>query len=200
MRRALFLGLVLGLAACAQTAPNPEQPSPVGVSTGGIEVTPLDAPTPAAATPESKSAAATPSAGADSAASTVATSKSGVATVAALDAGAVLVSQATATTPHPKPRPAGLGLTDAETGPVLEPKSQPQLLCEAAGGLWGQSGGAGGFLCQKRTKDSGKVCHKKGDCSGECLGPSQTCSPVAPLMGCNDVMDSQGRMVTLCIN
>ena len=202
MRRALFLGLAFGLAACTLTAPKPEEPSPVSVNAGGIEVTALDAPTQAGAAPLAPVA---PVANPDSAAASLAGADIAASAAAAIrpeaTTAAVPVTQATATTPHPKPRPAGLGQADAAAvPPPPPPKSDPQLLCEASGGIWGQSGGIGGFLCQKKTRDGGKVCHKKGDCSGECLGPSQTCSPVAPLMGCNDVMDTQGRMVTLCLD
>jgi hypothetical protein len=202
MRRALCLVLAFGLLACTPGAKAPDEtsakPSPVSVDAGGIEVTPLAAPgTTATTTTDASAAAASAPAAAAAQAPAPATD-------------AVPVAVATADTPHPKARPTGLG-TGTGTGtaagtetPAAEetppPKSGPQIQCEASGGLWGQSGGSGAFLCQKMTKDGGKVCHKKGDCSGECLAPSQTCSPVAPLMGCNDVMDAEGRQVTLCLD
>ena len=189
MRHALFLVLALGLAACAPQAKAPDQPSPVGVGvdTGGIETTPLDAPTNGGA------------ASAQSAATGAATNDTASAP-AEPAAQTVPVAEATSSTPHPEARPGESGDSAAAPAPEPAPKSQPQMLCEASGGFWGQSGTSGGFLCQKMMKDGGKVCHKKGDCTGECLGPSQTCSPVAPLMGCNDVMDAEGRRVTLCLD
>jgi hypothetical protein len=32
-----------------------------------------------------------------------------------------------------------------------------------------------------------------------CLARSGTCAPIMPLFGCNEVLDKQGRRVTLCI-
>ena len=193
---ALTLALTLGLAACTPDAKAPDQPLPVGLDAGAIEVTPLESP------PGDAAASAAPQAPAatEGVAEPGAAAAASAAADAAPSADAVTVTAATASTPHPRPRPVGLGQGTAAAEPAPPPKSQPQLTCEAAGGIWGQSRGKGAFLCQKRMKDGGKVCHKKGDCTGECLGPSQTCAPVAPLMGCNDVMDAEGRQVTLCLD
>ena len=202
MRHALFLvlaqtlALTLGLAACTPDAKAPDQASPVGLDAGAIEVTPLESPPGDAAV----SAAPQAPAATEGVAEPRAAAAASAAAAAAPSADAVTVTAATASTPHPRPRPVGLGQGTAAAEPAPPPKSQPQLTCEAAGGIWGQSRGKGAFLCQKRMKDGGKVCHKKGDCTGECLGPSQTCAPVAPLMGCNDVMDAEGRQVTLCLD
>lgn len=202
MRHALFLVLALGLASCAgpESGSDAGEPisalSPVAVDAGGIEVTPLDAPTgPAAATPPAEGVTA-------------------IAEAALAEAGTeadeVDVSAATPSTPHPEARPAepGAAVTEASVEPETAPgtpaeppppKSQPQIRCEAAGGVWGQSENQGGFLCQRLTRDGGQSCSKKSDCLGECLAPSRTCSPVAPLMGCNEVLDEKGRWVTLCL-
>ena len=198
MRHALFLVLALsfGLAACTPDAKAPDQPSPVGLDAGAIEVTPLESPPGDAGA----SAALQAPAATEGVAEPRAAAAASAAADSAPSADAVTVTAATASTPHPRPRPAGLAQGTAAAEPAPPPKSQPQLTCEAAGGIWGQSRGKGAFLCQKRMKDGGKVCHKKGDCTGECLGPSQTCAPVAPLMGCNDVMDAEGRQVTLCLD
>lgn len=193
---ALTLALTLGLAACTPDAKAPDQPLPVGLDAGAIEVTPLESPPGDAGA----SAALQAPAATEGVAEPGAAALASVAADAAPSADAVTVTAATASTPHPRPRPVGLGQGTAAAEPAPPPKSQPQLTCEAAGGIWGQSRGKGAFLCQKRMKDGGKVCHKKGDCTGECLGPSQTCAPVAPLMGCNDVMDAEGRQVTLCLD
>jgi hypothetical protein len=58
----------------------------------------------------------------------------------------------------------------------------------------------GAYLCQKKTRDGGKQCRAKGDCQGECLALSGTCAPVMPLLGCNDILDAQGRRMTLCLD
>lgn len=85
--------------------------------------------------------------------------------------------------------PAGAGL----------PISPEELLCKASGGLWTVVGETAAFLCVKPTRDGGKACRKESDCDGQCLARSGTCAPYAPLYGCNDVLDRQGRLVTLCL-
>ena len=209
MHRALFLVLALSLAACGLSGGKPDAAKPAGLSTDTIEVTPLDAPPPGAAVLTDAGAASAAAALAATAGTPAATAGTSAAATpasqpdtAAPDTAApdtIPVTAATATTPHPKPRPAGLG-QGAEAPPPVPPKTQPQLLCEASGGVWGQSGTSGVYLCQKKTHDGGKICHAKSDCSGQCLAPSGTCAPVVPLMGCNDVLDSEGRTVTLCLN
>lgn len=189
---ALVLGLTLGLAACGRTGPAEgtapgAEPSPAGLATDAIEVTPLDAAQPGA--PES--AAGTPS-------------EAPPAEAVASPPPTVLVQAADAGTPHPKPRPSDAGADAAAPAPDAlppePPKSQSQLLCEASGGVWGQMPDNGAYLCQKKTRDGGKQCRAKGDCQGECLAPSGTCAPVMPLLGCNDILDNQGRRMTLCLD
>jgi hypothetical protein len=190
MRRVLILALALalGLAACGLTAPKSGSAPPAapaatpglaGIAADTIEVTPLNAPAPTPADTSSTPPAAAPA--------------------AALDT--IPVQAATADTVHPRPRPAGLAKGAAAAEPPPDPpKSQAQILCEGGGGIWGQSSDSGAFVCQKSMRDGGKLCHQKGDCDGECLARSNTCSPVKPLLGCNDVLDSEGRMVNLCLD
>ena len=78
-------------------------------------------------------------------------------------------------------------------------KSALQLDCEKTGGTWAVLM-AGGAFCQKMTKDSGKRCRAAGDCEGACLARSLTCAPATPLLGCQTVMDSEGRAQEQCIN
>ena len=80
------------------------------------------------------------------------------------------------------------------------PVSPQQLACEKSGAQWATAGDSGANLCVKRTPDGGKHCSKKSDCSGQCLARSETCSPIDPMIGCNDVLDSDGRLETLCLN
>ena len=56
-----------------------------------------------------------------------------------------------------------------------------------------------GHVCVHTTRDSGKSCRKKGECQGECLATSGTCSPIIPLVGCNDILQADGSQVTLCL-
>jgi hypothetical protein len=171
--------MALVLVACANPGAAPEA---VGIAGEAIEVTALDA----APAPEAAAVAAEPAAEA-----------------------APEAQVATAETPHPKSRPDTAVAEPASAEPAgavsepavpVEEKSPSQLLCEASDGIWGQAGESGAFTCQKRTKDSGKACTKKTDCQGECLARSNTCAPVSPLFGCNEVLDKEGRMVTLCID
>ncbi len=73
--------------------------------------------------------------------------------------------------------------------------------CEARGGTF-KTGGLGGIMtCFETPKDAGKRCSKSSDCStGMCLARSQSCTPIMPLFGCNDVLDAEGRKVSLCVD
>ncbi len=122
-------------------------------------------------------------------------------------AAAPTIVEAGPNTPHPKPRPdtakpetAAVADTAKSDAPPPVPPSPQQVLCEKSGGQWATAGDSGANVCVKRMRDSGKRCNKKSDCSGQCLARSQTCSPIAPMIGCNDVLDSDGRMVTYCLN
>lgn len=182
MRRCLFALLVL--TACQMTAPGDGAPPGVRPLVGdAIAVTTLD----------------------DAPAS-------GTATPAPLQtAEAVLtVTAAGPETPRPKPRPTGIDPAKPEAvikvevptpdaTPVVPPSPQ-QVLCERSGGQWATAGDTGANLCVRRTKDAGQHCSKKTDCQGQCLARSQTCSPIDPMIGCNDVLEKDGRMVTLCLN
>lgn len=109
-------------------------------------------------------------------------------------------------TVHPKPRPTtdvAATVPEITLAPAADPtvpKSAPQILCERTGGQWVIAGDTGAFICIKPTRDGGKTCRKKGDCEELCLARSGTCAPFAPLFGCNDVFEKDGRRVTLCID
>ncbi|MDZ4096879.1 MAG: hypothetical protein U1D35_18450 [Paracoccaceae bacterium] len=120
---------------------------------------------------------------------------------------------ATADTPRPKPRPEpkprpGQAQPAAEpTPPVVaqpaipEPlKSAAQIVCERKGGRYANAGKSGAKTCIRQTRDAGKQCRKAGDCEGACLARSQSCAPITPLFGCNDILQNDGRQVTLCID
>lgn len=112
-------------------------------------------------------------------------------------------------TPHPKGRPAADAAKPAapaeaeaakpDAAPAV-PLSPQQVLCEKSGGQWAAAGDSGASLCVRRTKDAGKRCSRKTDCQGQCLARSESCSPIDPMIGCNDVFEKDGRMVTLCLN
>ena len=77
-------------------------------------------------------------------------------------------------------------------------KSPGELACERRQGRYVAVGGA--RTCVTPTSDGGKQCRGKGDCSGQCLARSNSCAPVAPLLGCNEILQSDGRRVTLCLD
>jgi hypothetical protein len=116
---------------------------------------------------------------------------------------------------RPKPRPGSERATEIdETGPdaaapeaaaeaSVAPeikKSRDQVQCEKRGGRWTKFGKGDARTCVKTTRDGGKSCTKKADCQSECLARSMTCAPFDPLLGCNDVLQSDGRAVTLCLD
>ncbi len=188
MRR--LLALLLLLAACQMQGGKSDAPPDVaGLSEETIAVTPLDA--------------------APQAASTPAETKPEPAKVAQPVAEPIPepipVQTPDASTPRPKLRPAvppaptkpDAAKPDAAQAPAaLIP---PEMVkCEKSGGQWATVG-TSGRICVFQTRDAGKICRKKSDCKGECLAQSGTCSPITPLMGCNSVLDDQGRTMTQCL-
>lgn len=113
------------------------------------------------------------------------------------------VQLADRTTPHPVARPADIAAPmpstpEAAAEPALA-VSPEQALCEKSKGQWSVMADSTGHVCVHTTRDSGKSCHRKGDCQGECLAQSGTCSPIMPLMGCNAILQADGTEVTLCL-
>lgn len=90
-----------------------------------------------------------------------------------------------------------------EAGPKAEPLLPDPLElatrdCTRTGGRMIKAGIANAMTCIHDTTDSGKQCRKSGDCEGDCLARSGTCSPVRPLFGCNEILMNDGRRATLC--
>lgn len=80
------------------------------------------------------------------------------------------------------------------------PRSRAEIACERRGGLWSRViPGSDARACVFRTRDSGRRCDAGTDCQGDCLARSGTCSPVAPLFGCHEILDDTGRRMTQCI-
>lgn len=103
--------------------------------------------------------------------------------------------------------PAGSGETGPDSAPSPEEpappkaaKSPSQLACERKGGNYARAGAGGAFACVRPTRDGGKQCRRESDCESACLARSRTCSPITPLLGCNDILQNDGRRVTLCID
>ena len=79
-------------------------------------------------------------------------------------------------------------------------KSPEQIQCERRDGTWARAGKSVARTCVKQTRDGGKECTKGTQCEGLCLARSGTCAPLAPLFGCNEIFEDDGRRVTLCID
>lgn len=79
-------------------------------------------------------------------------------------------------------------------------KSPAQIACEKLGGRLVRVGTGSAMACQRVTRDAGTSCRRKSDCEGECLARSSTCAPLSPLFGCHDVLQDDGRQVSLCID
>ncbi len=78
--------------------------------------------------------------------------------------------------------------------------SPEELACVKKGRSWGKAGKTGGMTCFVQTRDSGKSCQRESDCEASCLARSGTCAPVSPMFGCNQILQDNGVMVTLCID
>jgi hypothetical protein len=188
MRRLSSLALVFCvtslLAACQLSLPGQgpgkagEEVTPNAVTGGKIEVTALDAlPGEAAPATPAPEAAGSETAAPQAALPTATTDA---------DPAAAEVE------PGPAPK------ADLEATPVT-PKSEMQLACEKKKGKWSRIGKGDFRACVFRTRDGGKRCEKESQCEGVCLARSGTCSPIKPLYGCNEILQDDGRRVTLCL-
>lgn len=88
---------------------------------------------------------------------------------------------------------------EAAPAPVVV-KSPAQLACEKRKGVWTAAGSGGANFCQKPTKDAGKACRRATDCQGYCLARSNTCAPVTPMFGCQEILNEYGRVLTQCLD
>lgn len=114
---------------------------------------------------------------------------------AAADAAKVAPSKpATANPPQANPT------APAVAEPPPKPIPPEALACLKKSGEWSVVGDGGAMACIHRTRDAGKTCHRKKECQGECLAKSNSCSPITPLFGCNDILQNDGTMVTQCID
>ena len=173
-RTALVVLAALALCACVPglgTAKKPAGPNPVTGSE--IVVTPLDD---AAAPPPADAAKAAPP------------------------------PDATRPKPRPEQAPAAAPPSaPAEAAPLVGApvvpevkKSAAQIACEKKKGVWAKVG-AGAHGCVTYTRDGGKACDRAQQCDSACLARSGTCAPYKPLVGCNDILDDQGRRMTQCL-
>lgn len=176
-RMILVLGLSVLVSACQLSggkAAGPDDVTPNAVTGDAIEVTALDSPPPAAAPPAGTEAAGTEAA-----------------QVQADPTPAPADPTPQATDPAPQP--------DLAAEVPEPPKSEQQIACERKKGRWSATGKGNLRVCVFSTKDAGKQCTRESQCDGVCLARSGTCSPLKPLLGCNEILQDNGRRVTLCI-
>ena len=107
----------------------------------------------------------------------------------------------------PQPRPVATAPEAAKPAasatqppPPVMVKSASQIACEKKKGSFVSLGRSGVMTCQLPTRDGGKLCHRESDCDGVCLARSNTCAPVKPLLGCQSILQDDGRQVELCID
>jgi hypothetical protein len=191
MRAGIFIGLTLLLAAC-QPGGGPVVPAADSPLAGApIETTTLDAPVVGLA--EEQALANPDPAAPEPALPEPALPEPALPEPATPDPGA----NAPATEEPAPPAPE-----TAEEPAVVDPAllTPEAIACQRRGGVWSKIGEGNARACVKRTRDSGKQCEADRDCQGQCLARSGTCAPVDPLFGCNDVLQDDGRRMTLCLN
>ncbi len=166
--------MLLALAACTLALPDGKTDAPAPLATEAIEVTKLDA------------------------------AKAGKeASVPKLSDADASATSATTTTKPPEPEPETPVAPEpapAEVAPPAAPLSPAALACQKRGGRYIKTGSGDLRACVKVTGDGGKACKRETDCTGSCLARSGTCAPVAPLFGCNEILQADGRRVTLCLD
>ena len=118
---------------------------------------------------------------------------------------AIMASEAQTTAPA-KAAPAVAAAAAPAAAPAAVPvepaaPATPEALkCVKQGGTWATAGDSGAKACVKRTKDGGKACTKETQCEGYCLARSHSCAPIKPMFGCTDILQADGREVTLCLD
>ncbi len=180
MRPILVMAMIALVSACQLASPGGEAEGPNAVTGDAIAVTTLDAPV---------------DAGTDAP----------VDTNAPDDAA----TDAPVTDGEPEAlQPLGeVAVTEEVVAPPVEEVINPALQtpealdCIRKGGRYlTVGGGTVTRSCVKPTRDAGDRCERGSQCDGECLARSGTCAPVTPLFGCNEILQDDGRRVTLCID
>jgi len=98
----------------------------------------------------------------------------------------------------------GLGTCQGAKAPEV-PLSGPEKIeadrraCERRGGNFAPGGRSQSLYCFTVPKDAGRQCTKSTQCDSACLAFG-TCAPVKPLLGCHDIRNAAGVIVTQCID
>ncbi|MBM3616595.1 MAG: hypothetical protein FJX28_14575 [Alphaproteobacteria bacterium] len=86
------------------------------------------------------------------------------------------------------------------TAQAPAPLSPEEARCLKSGGSWATAGDSGAKACVRLTRDGGKSCTRQSQCEGFCLARSRTCAPITPMFGCTEILQDDGREVTLCLD
>jgi len=89
--------------------------------------------------------------------------------------------------------------TPAAPPPPEAVKSPSQIACEKTGGRFAKAGNSTTFVCARETRVGGKSCRRETDCEGLCLARSRSCSPITPVLGCQESLTQDGLRVTECV-
>ena len=89
--------------------------------------------------------------------------------------------------------------TPAAPPPPEAVKSPSQIACEKTGGRFAKAGNSTTFVCARETRVGGKSCRRETDCEGLCLARSRSCSPITPVLGCQESPTQDGLRVTECV-
>jgi hypothetical protein len=89
--------------------------------------------------------------------------------------------------------------THAAPPPPEAVKSPSQIACEKTGGRFAKAGNSTTFVCARETRVGGKSCRRETDCEGLCLARSRSCSPITPVLGCQESLTRDGLRVTECV-
>jgi hypothetical protein len=78
-------------------------------------------------------------------------------------------------------------------------KSPGQIACGKTGGRFAMAGNSTRFVRARETRVGGKSCRRETDCEGFCLARSRSCSPITPVLGCQESLTRDGLRVTKCV-
>jgi len=121
---------------------------------------------------------------------------------AAVSAPVAQAQKAAAATTAEAPRmsaAARAAETPAAPPPPEPLKSPSQIACEKTGGRFAKAGNSTTFVCARETRVGGKSCRRETDCEGLCLARSRSCSPITPVLGCQESPTQDGLRVTECV-
>lgn len=176
----LALMTLILLAGCRADRPDAAAVDLPAVA-GAIEVAPLDA-------PSSGAAPGTPMA---------VPAKRAAATPTPKISAEALAEDIPATPSETEALPKEVMAPPPPPPPPLKPASQ--IACEKTGGRFARAGNSTTFVCLRETRDGGKSCRRETDCEGLCLARSRSCSPITPVLGCQEILTQDGLRVTQCV-